>query len=105
MQSLSTLITCAQGQKQCCSWLQDVVQVGTIQGGDTMQALLRLMSMLYAPQFITGNQWPESIKKDFIGMTIFYPHTSLTGLVYRRHLCSTVKSSSKAVLPFASPNC
>lgn len=45
-----------------------MVQVGVIQGGDAMQALLRLMSTLYAPQFISGNQWPESIKKDFIGM-------------------------------------
>ncbi len=48
--------------------MQEVVQVGVIQGGDTMQALLRLMSTLYAPQFMTGSLWPESIKKDFIGM-------------------------------------
>ncbi|KAL0040883.1 hypothetical protein WJX79_008591 [Trebouxia sp. C0005] len=47
--------------------IQEVVQVGVIQGGDTMQALLRLMSTLYAPQFITGSLWPESIQKDFIG--------------------------------------
>jgi len=53
--------------------IQEVVQVGVIQGGDTMQALLRLMSTLYAPQFITGSLWPESIKKDFIGMMSFQP--------------------------------
>ena len=46
---------------------QDVVQVGVIQGNDTMQALLRLMSNLYAPQFIASSLWPESIKKDFVG--------------------------------------
>ena len=54
--------------------LQEVVQVGVIQGGDTMQALLRLMSTLYAPQFITGSLWPESIKKDFIGMLLHCTH-------------------------------
>ena len=32
-----------------------------------MQALLRLMSNLYAPQFIASSLWPESIKKDFVG--------------------------------------
>lgn len=48
--------------------------MGVIQGGDTMQALLRLMSTLYAPQFITGSLWPESIKKDFIGMSLHCTH-------------------------------
>ena len=41
--------------------------MGVIQGGDTMQALLRLMSNLYAPQFAASSLWPESIKMDFVG--------------------------------------
>ena len=46
--------------------------MGVIQGGDTMQALLRLMSNLYAPQFIASSLWPESIKKDFVGEVANY---------------------------------
>ena len=65
--------------------LQEVVQVGVIQGGDTMQALLRLMSTLYAPQFITGSLWPESIKKDFIGMSLHCTHVAL--LLYLQTVC------------------
>ena len=52
---------------------QEVVQVGVIQGGDTMQALLRLMSNLYAPHFIASSLWPESIKKDFVGELANHP--------------------------------
>ncbi len=66
---ISAVLTSASQVTSCVNArIQEVVQVGVIQGGDTMQALLRLMSTLYAPQFITGSLWPESIKKDFIGM-------------------------------------
>jgi hypothetical protein len=68
--AVSQDITCINAR------IQEVVQVGVIQGGDTMQALLRLMSTLYAPQFITGSLWPESIKKDFIGMMSCQPSVS-----------------------------
>ena len=64
----AVLTSASQGTTSVNARIQEVVQVGVIQGGDTMQALLRLMSTLYAPQFITGSLWPESIKKDFIGM-------------------------------------
>lgn len=47
--------------------------MGVIQGGDTMQALLRLMSNLYAPHFIASSLWPESIKKDFVGELANHP--------------------------------
>ena len=68
---ISAVFTSASQGTACVNArTQEVVQVGVIQGGDTMQALLRLMSTLYAPQFITGSLWPESIKKDFIGMML-----------------------------------
>lgn len=65
---ISAVLTSASPVTSCVNArIQEVVQLGVIQGSDTMQALLRLMSTLYAPQFITGSLWPESIKKDFIG--------------------------------------
>lgn len=57
--------------------------MGVIQGGDTMQALLRLMSNLYAPQFIASSLWPESIKKDFVGEL---PVAAATALALHAHL-------------------
>ena len=47
--------------------LQSVVQFGLIQGGDSMEALLRLMSGLYVPSVLSSTNWPESVKKDFTG--------------------------------------
>lgn len=71
---ISAVLTSASQVTSCVNaHVQEVVQVGVIQGGDTMQALLRLMSTLYAPQFITGSLWPESIQKDFIGIMSCQP--------------------------------
>lgn len=49
--------------------MQEVVQVGMIQGNDAMQALLQLMTKLYAPQLLASSAWPETIKTQFAGNT------------------------------------
>ena len=41
--------------------------MGMIQGNDAMQALLRLMSTLYAPQLLASSAWPETIRTQFAG--------------------------------------
>lgn len=48
-----------------------------------MQALLRLMSNLYAPQFMGSSLWPESIKKDFVGKL---PVATAAAFVKNAHL-------------------
>ncbi|XP_078526452.1 dynein axonemal heavy chain 2 isoform X1 [Lissotriton helveticus] len=44
--------------------LEDNLQFGSVRGGH-IEALLRLMNGIYAPQFFSITSWPESIKNHF----------------------------------------
>lgn len=92
----STVLCCLRRLHHLYDAIQEMVQVGMIQGNDAMQALLRLMTKLYAPQLLAGSTWPESIKRDFTGLASAKQHTHQ--LSVRSTVCTIVRMHLPAAL-------
>ena len=101
----STVLYCLRRLQYLYDAIQEMVQVGMIQGNDAMQALLRLMTKLYAPQLLAGSTWPESIKRDFTGLASAQQHThkisthSTACTILRMHLPAALEKRPNKSLP------